>query len=105
MLIDVESVIRKDVEFIVKNYNPIAIWLFGSMSKRKTDKYSDVDLLIILPDGTDPYITLKIEDEINQNSILIKEVLVNTPKTFLSNLSIKNSIQETIYEEGLILYG
>lgn len=40
------------IKRVVEAVNPIQIILFGSMAQGKARRHSDIDLLVIVPDGT-----------------------------------------------------
>lgn len=42
------------VKILIKLYNPLKIYVFGSYAQGKQDHGSDVDLMIILPEFTNP---------------------------------------------------
>ena|ERR1700722_10917477 len=47
------SVVEKLVDQIVETAHPLRIVLFGSAARGDMGPYSDIDLLIVMPDGTD----------------------------------------------------
>lgn len=47
-----DAAIRRIVEQIVEEVNPLRIILFGSHAKGTARPDSDVDLLVVMPDGT-----------------------------------------------------
>ena len=102
---DAESIIRCIVERVVKKFDPIAVWLFGSIARGDCDKHSDVDLMVIMPDGTDCRATaVNILVEL-AGSMLPKDVLVNTPSLFARTADRVGSIQYTVRKHGVMLYG
>jgi predicted nucleotidyltransferase len=48
----VTTVITEMVERIVREFQPEKIILFGSHARGDAHKWSDVDLLVVMPDGT-----------------------------------------------------
>ena len=102
---DVESIVRRIVERVVKKFDPIAVWLFGSMARGDCDKHSDVDLMVIIPDGTDCWATtVNILVEL-ASSMLPKDVLVNTQSLFAGAEDMVGSIQHSVRRHGVMLYG
>ena len=102
---DVESIVRRMVERVVERFNPISVWLFGSMARGDCNKHSDVDLMIIMPEGTDHETAeLDIMAEL-RGSMLPKDVLVNTPDTFQRTVDDLGTVQHTVHKHGVMLYG
>ncbi len=48
-----DAVLREMVERIVRGFDPERIILFGSQARGDAHAHSDVDLLVVMPDGTD----------------------------------------------------
>ena len=68
---------------MVEQFDPISVWLFGSMARGDCNMHSDVDLMVIMPEGTYCKATgLAIQSELH-GSMLPKNIVVNTPATFL----------------------
>ena len=102
---DVESIVRRMVERVVERFDPVSVWLFGSMARGDCSRYSDVDLMIIMPEGTDcETVELDIMMEL-RGSMLPKDVLVNTPDAFRRAVDDLGTIQHTVRKHGVMLYG
>ena len=102
---DAESVVRRIVERVVNGFDPIAVWLFGSMARGDCNEHSDVDLMVIMPEGTDcKTAELGIMGDL-RGSMLPKEVLVDTPDSFARAADDVGSIQHSVREDGVMLYG
>ena len=102
---DAESIIRRIVERVVKKFDPIAVWLFGSVARGDCDRHSDVDLMVIMPDGTDcRATTVNILVEL-ADSMLPKDVVVNTPSLFARTVDRVGSVQYSVRKHGVMLYG
>ena len=93
------------VERVVERFDPISIWLFGSMARGDCNRHSDVDLMIIMPEGTDHKTAeLDIMAEL-RGSMLPKDVLVNTPDTFQRTVDDLGTVQHVVRKHGVMLYG
>lgn len=102
---DVESIVRRMVERVVDRFDPISVWLFGSMARGDCNKYSDVDLMVIMPEGTDRKTAeLDIMAEL-RGSMLPKDVLVTTPDTFQRTVDDLGTVQHMVRKHGVMLYG
>lgn len=51
--VDIERAIQEATQRIVRDLKPVAVILFGSRARGDARAQSDVDLLIVLPDGVD----------------------------------------------------
>ena len=102
---DAESVVRRIVERVVNGFDPIAVWLFGSMARGDCNEHSDVDLMVIMPEGTDcKTAELGIMGEL-RGSMLPKDVLVTTPGSFARAVDDVGSVQHSVREDGVMVYG
>ena len=103
--IGVESIVRRMVERVVERFDPISVWLFGSMARGDCNMHSDVDLMVIMPEGTDCKTAgLDIRGEL-RGSMLPKDIMVNTPDTFRRMANDLGSIQYDVSKYGVMLYG
>ena len=50
---DIDTVVATMVERIADRFDPERILLFGSRARGDAKDWSDVDLLVVMPDGTD----------------------------------------------------
>ena len=102
---DVESIVRRMVERVVDRFDPVSVWLFGSMARGDCNRHSDVNLMIIMPEGTDHKTAeLDIMAEL-RGSMLPKNVLVNTPDTFRRTVDDLGTVQHMVRKHGVMLYG
>lgn len=102
---DVESIVHRMVERVVERFDPISIWLFGSMASGNCNGHSDVDLMVIMPEGTDRKTAeLGIMVEL-RGSMLPKDILVDTPDTFWRAVNDLGTVQHMVYKYGVMLYG
>lgn len=100
-----ESIMKRMVEIIVEQFDPISITLFGSMARGDMDRHSDVDLLVIMPDGTDEQETqIEIRTALDRAPIA-KDILVNTPDKFSRYARLPGTVQRAALRDGVRLYG
>lgn len=100
-----ETVVRRIVERIVERFDPIAVWLFGSMARGNVHKHSDVDLMVIVPeDAYSDTIDVDMGLEVS-GSLLPKDILVNTPEQWESKMRDVGSVQRAVRMRGVMLYG
>ncbi|MCE2509099.1 MAG: nucleotidyltransferase domain-containing protein [Nitrosopumilaceae archaeon] len=100
-----ESVIRRMTEIIIKQFDPISIILFGSVARGSADSRSDIDLLVIMPEGTDEQeMQIKIRTALHHSPIA-KDVLVNTQDRFDRYAKLPGTVQRAALSEGVRLHG
>ncbi|MBI1657500.1 MAG: HEPN domain-containing protein [Thaumarchaeota archaeon] len=100
-----ESAIRHMADIIVERFSPVSVTLFGSRARGDADGHSDVDLFIIMPEGTDvKKAGLDIRNALSHSPIG-KDVLVNTPDTFARYAMLPGTVQRKVVREGVLLHG
>ena len=101
----VNKIIKKLVDF-----DPLQIILFGSHALDLTHKYSDVDLLVVVKNGTD---TKKIRTDmssvidtllVTENTVIDKDVFVVTPNDIIERENIGVDIIYFALRNGIVLY-
>ena len=101
----VKPILKMMTERIVNNFNPIKVILFGSYARGTPNYDSDVDLLMIMPDGTD---CKKINiDAFNLlgDAPIAKDVIVVTPELVEKEKDKCNSVLHNAINEGVVLHG
>ena len=74
-----ETFIPIMVERIVEGFAPYRVVLFGSHLRGATHKWSDVDLLVVLPNGTDQHhAAVEIHRALGDVPVA-KDIVVTTP--------------------------
>lgn len=90
---------------LVKAYNPITVYLFGSYAWGKPDNQSDLDLLIVVDNSK-----LNPQARIHQGSdalwdfVIPKDILVYTKEEFVARENDPTSLCYKIKKEGKVLY-
>lgn len=100
----VTTIITEMVDRIVREFNPEKIILFGSHARGDVHKWSDVDLLVVMPDGTD-----RREAMVGMISLLgdmpvAKDVIVTTPEEIVRRGHINGGVLRPALLEGRVLY-
>ena len=100
-----ETIIIRMVERLVGRFNPMVVWLFGSMARGDCNEHSGVDLLVIMPEGTDRKATT--QDMLLEVvcSMLPKDIVVNTPEQWSCRVDDVGSLQHAVSKHGMMLYG
>ena len=100
-----ELAIRRMTDVIVEWFAPISVILFGSRARGDADGHSDVDLLVVMPDGTDENEACIAMCVALQHSPLPKDILVNTQERMERRGRMLGSVQRAALKEGVRLYG
>ncbi|MBI5288210.1 MAG: nucleotidyltransferase domain-containing protein [Chloroflexi bacterium] len=92
-------------DIIARRFHPLKIYLFGSLATGSATRDSDVDLLVVMPDGTDPH-----DEAIRIGAALArmrvpKDVVVTTPAEIRRRGHVVNSALRSALREGRLLYG
>lgn len=101
----VSSIVPWIVRRIVEQFDPIAVWLFGSIARGNVHKHSDVDIMVIMPDGTERLATAVAMRGAVVKSLLPKDILVETLDCWDGKKDIIGSIQREVRTTGVMLYG
>lgn len=100
----VTSAITEMVDRIVREFQPEKIILFGSRARGDTHKWSDVDLLVVMPDGTDRQGT-RIAIRRALNDVLVsKDIIVTTLDEITRRSHIVGTVLRPALIEGRVLY-
>ncbi|MDE2757909.1 MAG: nucleotidyltransferase domain-containing protein [Acidobacteriota bacterium] len=92
------------VDRIVKGFRPSQVVLFGSHARGAATEWSDVDLLVILPNGTD-----KRDSAIEIRRILgdlpvCKDIVVATPEEVARRGHMVGTLLRSALRDGKVLY-
>lgn len=100
-----EAVIDKIVDRLVRALTPERIYLFGSMARGDSGPDSDYDLLVIVPQASEPGYRLaqKAHTALWDVGTAV-DVLVWGREAFDSRLHLKASLPSTVVREGRLLY-
>ena len=92
------------VQQIVQTVHPMKIIVFGSAARGQAGPQSDVDLLVVMPEGTHRRRTAqRLYQHISGNGVSF-DVLVATPSMLEKHSDNPGLIYRTILEEGQEVY-
>jgi len=99
-----ETLISIMVDRIVRDFRPTQVVLFGSHARGAATEWSDVDLLVILPNGTD-----KRDSAIEIRRILgdlpvCKDIVVATPEEVARRGHMVGTLLRSALRDGKVLY-
>ena len=101
---DTEKELNKLIERIVEAVHPIRIILFGSAARGEMGPDSDVDMLVVMPDGTDRLGTsMYLHTQLFGIPFPV-DVVVATPTDLARYGRSIGLIYRTVLEEGRELY-
>lgn len=90
---------------IVERFAPRSIVLFGSQAAGSPGPDSDVDLLVLEPDGTDRREAAIAIMSALRDLPIAKDVIVTTPERIADRQALRGSVIEAALREGKVLYG
>ena len=100
------SLLDRIVQRLVSGFNPEQILLFGSYAYGKPNEDSDLDLLVIVSQSTQPSYRRASEAYKCLRGISIStDVIVMTREEVNKKINVRSSLVNRIIHEGIILYG
>jgi len=99
------SLLEQLVSRIVDAVHPLRIVLFGSAARGDVGPDSDVDLLVVMPDGTHRRETMQFLHTQFFGIPLAVDVLVATPSDLAKHGDNIGLIYYTVLREGRAVYG
>jgi len=98
----------EEIQNIVNQINqlihPIKIILFGSAARNESAKDSDIDLLVVMPEGTPKRKTAQFLYSSISDIKTPYDIIIATPhdlETYKDNIGL---IYKAILEEGIVIY-
>lgn len=99
-----ETVVAKMVDRIVEAFDPERIVLFGSVARGEVTKYSDVDLLVVMPDGTDQYEAIVKIRRCLRDMLTAKDIVVTTPDEIARRGQLNGTVIQKALDEGKVVH-
>ncbi len=99
-----DQVVALVVERIVARFQPLRVILFGSRARKQAGRWSDVDLLVVLP---------KVEDKRRAAVDMLRavgdlsvamDIIVSTPEELARKAQIKGTVFRAALREGKVVY-
>ena len=92
------------VQRIVDGFNPLRILLFGSHARGDAEVRSDVDLLVVMPDGTDRRSTTVAIRRALARASVAKDVVVTTPEEIERRGHALGSVLRHALRDGKVVF-
>lgn len=98
------DVVQVMVERIVRQFRPVRIILFGSRARGEAGRWSDVDLLVVLPEVTDKRQAMVATLRALSDLPVCKDVVVTTPEEIARRGHLVGDVLRSALREGKVLY-
>lgn len=101
---DFTMLIKSMTDTIVEKFQPIRVMLFGSFARGTATKDSDIDLLVVMPDGIDRRKTAISIRRALTTLHIGKDIVVTTPGAIKKTGSVCGFVTYYALREGVTLY-
>ena len=99
-----EALISTMVDRIVGRFRPSRVVLFGSQARGTATEWSDVDLLVVLPNVSDKRrVTIEIRRLLGDLPVS-KDIVVATPDEIARRGNIVGTVLHAALREGKVVY-
>ena len=100
-----EAVVSTMVDRIVGRFHPARVVLFGSRARGAAGPRSDVDLLVVMPNGTDRH-QAAVEMHLLLGDMTVpKDIVVTTPDEIARRGHIVGTVLRSALREGKVMHG
>ena len=100
----VDPIVAWMVECLREEFDPERILLFGSRARGDAGEGSDVDLLVVMPDGTDRRETaIRMRGAVGELPVA-KDIVVTTPEHIARRGHVIGTVLRPALREGRVLY-
>lgn len=100
----VPSAIREMVERLASEFDPLRILLFGSYARGEATPDSDVDLLVVMPNGCEKRaIAVEMRRRL-KNCQIPKDIIVTTPEEIERRGDLVGTVLRPALREGTVVY-
>ena len=83
-----------------------SVWLFGSSARGEESRDSDIDVLVVVGESSDPqYKRAQKAHRIVSDLRVPKDIIVLTQEEWDGQLKVPVSLASTVSAEGILLYG
>lgn len=99
-----EPIVATMVERIVARFQPSRILLFGSRARGTANRWSDVDLLVVMEEVTDKRRSAVEMGRVLSDLPVSKDVIVTTPEEIARRGHLVGSILRAALRDGEVVY-
>jgi len=101
----IEEWLPSVVARIVERFDPLKVILFGSRARGDAGSHSDVDLLVVMPDGIEDERRVTVEiRRLLRDMPVAKDVVVTTPEEIERRGDLVGTVLRPALREGKVLY-
>jgi uncharacterized protein len=101
-----QNEIDKLICTLVARLAPVKVWLFGSYAREDYQEWSDVDILVIVPESNLPQYKRMQQARLAVLDVKIpKDILVMTVAEWERDAQCVSSLVSTILHEGVCVHG
>ena len=99
-----DTVIETMVDRIVARFQPARVLLFGSHARGTADRWSDVDLLVVMEEVPDKRrAAVEIRRELSDLPVSI-DIIVTTPEEIVRRGKIIGTVLRSALRDGKVVY-
>lgn len=103
--VELESLLSEAVSRLRREFDPCAVYLFGSHAEGRAGAWSDLDLLVVVPEsGEDFYRRSARAHRALRGLGVPKDVMVYTADEFDSRAALPVSFERVVRDRGRLLY-
>ena len=100
-----DEILPEIVRRLVAALQPERVYLFGSHARGEAGPHSDIDILVVVPDSSQPgYKRDRVAYRALRGVVATLEVLVWTRQEFEWGLRIRTSLSSSVQRTGRLLY-
>ena len=103
-MVDYTQTVQQLVDRIVETVHPLRVILFGSGARKEANAQSDIDLLVVMPDGTHRRRTSQTLYRQIRGMGIPFDVLVATPRDLEVHKDNVGLIYRKVLQEGVEVY-
>jgi len=94
------------LEDVVRNLQPLAVYLFGSRAEGRASPTSDYDLMVVLPDdASEEALDVGRACDAGRRTHVPADIIPTTRDLFLACRGEPSTIEGAVHERGKLLYG
>ncbi len=98
------DIVSAMTDLIVEHFQPLKVILFGSHARGQARPDSDVDLLVVLEDGTDRRQKAVAIRRALKHFPLSKDIIVTTPDEIARRGALVGPVLRPALRDGVVLY-
>jgi predicted nucleotidyltransferase len=96
--------VRRMVQSLAVECDPLAVLLFGSWAKGTADVHSDVDLVVVLPERPSPALRMALQDAVRGVPMHV-DLLIWTPADVVAARADPQGFAGAVLSGAVVLHG